>query len=117
MKEGLGVSFAHTKDLNTIIDTKLTTRRPRFERHEIVVDGEAYEVFFRDVLECVKALWGDREFAPHLVFAPEQHFADEEHTNRLYHNMHTAEWWWRTQVSTSSFCSWARHSQLCTFSD
>lgn len=34
--------------------------RPRFQREEIVVGDEAFEVYMRDVLEC---LFGDAEFA------------------------------------------------------
>ena len=34
-----------------------------------------------------------------LVFVPERHYADPEHTVRVYFDMHTGEWWWHTQVS------------------
>jgi len=39
-------------------------------------------------------------FAPYLIRAPEKHYADEECKMRLYHDMHTGDWWWSTQVST-----------------
>ncbi|KAJ7117694.1 hypothetical protein C8R44DRAFT_832357 [Mycena epipterygia] len=71
--------------------------RPKFKRKEIIVGGEAYDVYFRDILECVKALFGDPEFAAHLKVAPERHYADEDQTVRLYHDMHTGKWWWATQ--------------------
>ncbi|KAF7372382.1 hypothetical protein MVEN_00098600 [Mycena venus] len=41
--------------------------------------------------------YGDPEFAQELVFFPERHYADADKTIQLYHDMHTAEWWWRTQ--------------------
>ncbi|KAJ7839453.1 hypothetical protein B0H14DRAFT_3086954 [Mycena olivaceomarginata] len=83
--------------LNQIIDNQLPLGRPTFQRHEIVVADEAFDVYFRPVLDCIKALYGDPEFAKELVFFPEHHYADADKTIRLYHDMHTAEWWWRTQ--------------------
>ncbi|KAJ7733721.1 hypothetical protein B0H14DRAFT_3117949 [Mycena olivaceomarginata] len=40
---------------------------------------------------------GDPEFADCLIFAPERHYTDNSKTIRLYHDMHTGEWWWETQ--------------------
>lgn len=97
LAETLNLSFETTKQLNKIIDEKIPGR-PRFTRQEIVVAGEAFDVYFRDVLECIHALFGDPEFAPYLVFAPERHYADEDKMTRLFHDMHTGRWWWGTQV-------------------
>lgn len=72
--------------------------RPKFRREEVVVAGEAFDVYFRDVLECIKALYGDPEFATVLVFSPERHYTDVDRTKRLYHDMHTGTWCWDTQV-------------------
>ncbi|KAJ7096864.1 hypothetical protein C8R44DRAFT_643819 [Mycena epipterygia] len=94
--EKLGLSYKNSRELNNIIDTKLPGR-PKFKRKEIIVGGEAYDVYFRDILECVKALFGDPEFAAHLKVAPERHYADADQTVRLYHDMHTGKWWWATQ--------------------
>ncbi len=60
--------------------------------------GEAFDMYFRDIIECIRALFSDPEFAPYLVFAPERHYADENKTERLYHDMNTGKWWWSTQV-------------------
>ena len=86
------------RELNRIIDEKLPSTRPCFERHEIMVAGEAFEVWTRDVLECVKALYGDPDFAPLLLLVPERHYTDADKTNRVYFDMHTGQWWWATQV-------------------
>lgn len=56
------------------------------------------EVYFRDVIACLRALFGDPDFAPVLVFAPEKHYTDELRKVRLYHDMQTGRWWWSTQV-------------------
>ncbi|KAJ7119227.1 hypothetical protein C8R43DRAFT_1152418 [Mycena crocata] len=91
------ISLGQTdRELNRIIDD-LPTGRPTFSRQEIVVAGEAFDVYFRPVVNCIKALYGDPEFAHELVFKPERHYADADKTIRLYHDMHTAEWWWKTQ--------------------
>ncbi|THU76369.1 hypothetical protein K435DRAFT_704958 [Dendrothele bispora CBS 962.96] len=94
--EKLGLSYSNTNELNLIIDNNLPSR-PAFKRQEVVVQGQVFEVYFRDILECVKALYGDAEFAPYLKFAPERHFEDESCEEQLYHDMHTGQWWWSTQ--------------------
>ncbi|KAI0037826.1 hypothetical protein FA95DRAFT_1506445, partial [Auriscalpium vulgare] len=85
-------------ELNQIVDKKLPAGRPSFKREEIVVAGEAFDVYFRDIIECVKALYGDAEFAPYLIFKPERHYEDQDETRRLFHDMHTGRWWWDVQV-------------------
>ncbi|KAF8810733.1 hypothetical protein BYT27DRAFT_7253430 [Phlegmacium glaucopus] len=94
--ERLGLSFKNTAELNKIIDNCLPGR-PRFERHEIIVGDEVCEVYFRDIIACIRALFGDPSFAPYLVFGPEKHYTDDRKNVRLYHDMHTGRWWWSTQ--------------------
>jgi hypothetical protein len=93
----LGISYRSSAELNTIIDEKLPGR-PKFTRSEIVVAGEAFDLYSRNIIECVRALFGDTDFAPYLFVVPERHYADKDQTIRLYHNMHAARWWWSTQV-------------------
>lgn len=95
MQEKLGLSYKNSRELNKIVDS-LPASLPKFKREEISVAGETY---FRDVLECLRSLFGDPEFVPHLVFLPERHYADSDRTVRLFHDMHTGKWWWATQVS------------------
>lgn len=96
--EALGISYRTSQELNAIIDTCLPSSRPRFQRREIVVAGESFDVYFRDIIECIRALFGDPEFAPYLVFLPERHFADPQHEVPVYFDMHTGKWWWDMQV-------------------
>lgn len=86
------------RDLNNIVD-KLPLGRPLFERHEIVVANEAFEVYTRDILQCIWALLSDPELTPLLLLVPEQHYADANHKTRMYFDMNTGKWWWATQVS------------------
>ena len=60
--------------------------------------GEAFDVYYRDVLDCIKDLFGKPEFASSMKFAPERHYADEDQTLRIYCDIHTGKWWWATQV-------------------
>ncbi|KAG0698877.1 hypothetical protein DFH29DRAFT_1016884 [Suillus ampliporus] len=69
-----------------------------FKCEQIIAAGEAFDVFYRDIIECIKALYSNPDFANFLVFAPERHYTDEDHTVRLFHYMHTGQWWWDTQT-------------------
>ncbi|KAG2047079.1 hypothetical protein BDR06DRAFT_985328 [Suillus hirtellus] len=93
----LRLSYKSSCELNNIIDKKLPTGRLKFCCQEVVVAREAFDVYFQDVVECVKALYEDPEFAPYLVFVPERHYANKDKTMQLYHDMHTGKWWWHTQ--------------------
>ncbi|KAI0690834.1 hypothetical protein BC835DRAFT_1280189 [Cytidiella melzeri] len=94
--ERLGLSFYTADELNEIVDKRLPGC-PRFVRHEVLIGNEVCEVFYRDIIACVRAIFGDPDFTPYLVFAPEKHYTDARKTQRMYHDMHTGRWWWATQ--------------------
>lgn len=96
--ESLGLSYKNSEELNKIIDTQIPSERPRFNRKEVEMGGETFEIYYRDVLECTRALFGDPEFADDLVFAPERHYTDSTKQIRVYSEMHTGSWWWDRQV-------------------
>jgi len=93
----LKLSYKNANELNKIIDTRLP-QHPSFKRYEVVVAGESFELYARNIVECLKALWADPDFLPFLVFEPEKHYGDDDRTIRLFHDMHTGKWWWATQV-------------------
>ncbi|KAG1897487.1 uncharacterized protein F5891DRAFT_1129926 [Suillus fuscotomentosus] len=68
-----------------------------FKREQIIVAGEAFDIFYRDIVECIRSLYSDPDFADFLIFKPERHYTDEDKTIRLFHDMHTGQWWWNTQ--------------------
>ncbi|KAI0733010.1 hypothetical protein BC629DRAFT_1586009 [Irpex lacteus] len=68
-------------------------------KNSLVVKDNSFDFYYRDIIACIRALFGDPDFAPHLVFVPERHYADKDHTTRLYHDMHTGKWWWSTQAA------------------
>jgi len=90
-------SCKNSWELNQIIDHHLPGW-PRFTCEEIVVAGEMFELHSHDIIQCIKALYGNPKFTHHLVFAPEWHYVDDDKTVLLCHEMHTGKWWWETQV-------------------
>ncbi|KAJ3987299.1 hypothetical protein F5890DRAFT_1472384, partial [Lentinula detonsa] len=95
--ENLNLSYRNADQLNAIIDTQLPSMCPKFQRQEVVVQGQAYEMYFRDILECLKSLYGDAEFIEYLKFAPERHYENVRCEDQLFHDMYTGGWWWSTQ--------------------
>jgi hypothetical protein len=95
----LELSYKNAAELNKLIDEELPGR-PSFQRHEVMVGSEVCDVYFRDVIACVKALFADPDLAQYLVTAPEKHFTygSDGWKTRMYHDMHTGRWWWSTQV-------------------
>ncbi|KAI0055018.1 hypothetical protein BV25DRAFT_1816215 [Artomyces pyxidatus] len=93
----LELSFKTAAEMNELVDGQLP-ERPGFHCEEIEINGETYEVYFRDLMECVRALYGNPEFAHHMSYVPEQHFASEDMKNRMYGEMYTGDWWWQVQA-------------------
>lgn len=63
-----------------------------------MIGGEAFEMYSRDIIECIQALWANPDFASVLAVEPERHYTDEDRTIRVIHDMQTGKWWWSTQV-------------------
>jgi hypothetical protein len=62
------------------------------------VGGEHLKFYCREILPCLKALFGDPELKHDLVFTPERHFTNDQRTCRIYNEMNTGDWWWSVQV-------------------
>ena len=69
----------------------MTTICPKFKYTEIVVAGKAFDLHYRNVIEYVKALFGDPKLVPHLLLAPGCHYVDADQTIHQYCDIHT-EW-------------------------
>jgi Plavaka transposase len=63
-----------------------------------VISGETHKIpfFYRDPLDCIRFLLKQPPYRDYLVFAPMRQF--NESGERVYTDMYTADWWWRTQV-------------------
>ncbi|KAH7873925.1 uncharacterized protein C8R40DRAFT_1171844 [Lentinula edodes] len=100
--EALGLSYRNSDDLNNIIDNELPSNRPSFTREEVVIAGQAFDFYKRDILECIRALYGNPDHCQYLCFTPERHYVDSNNTMRLYHDFNTGKWWWNTQKAVEA---------------
>lgn len=102
VREGLNLLYKNSDELNQMIDSKLPGR-PQFHCREVVIQGEAMELYCRDIMECLQALWGDPDFVGKMIFEPECQYADDDEVICLYHGMETGKWWWKIQVCCRVF--------------
>lgn len=98
MVDTLGFQFRTNRAMNKIVDT-LPNGRPSFTRQEIKLNGLNINVYFRNIIECIRALFGNPDFAQYLVFLPEKHYLEgtDGKRIRIYHDMHTGNWWFTVQ--------------------
>ncbi|KAF8598911.1 hypothetical protein BDV93DRAFT_450229, partial [Ceratobasidium sp. AG-I] len=52
----------------------------------------------RNPVDIVHELIGNPRFKEHMRYAPERHWTSEARDNRIYGEMWSGDWWWRTQV-------------------
>jgi hypothetical protein len=53
----------------------------------------------RDIIKSMRWLMRQPAYAKHFIYPPQRCFNSDTPRNRLYTEMHTADWWWETQVS------------------
>ncbi|KAF9790566.1 hypothetical protein BJ322DRAFT_999138 [Thelephora terrestris] len=94
----LGLSFSTADELNRVIDRKLSNRLPKFVQEELTLAGQTYEFYHRDIIQCIRALYGDPELAGLLAYVPEKHFTGPDKKTQIYSEMNTGKWWWTRQV-------------------
>jgi len=52
----------------------------------------------RDIIKSMRWLMPQPAYAEHLIYAPQRCFNSDTPPKLLYTEMHTAGWWWETQV-------------------
>ena len=52
--------------------------------------------FYRNIVDCVRYLRRQVAYKEHMVYAPVHEYDPDG--NRMYSEMHTADWWWDFQV-------------------
>jgi hypothetical protein len=62
---------------------------------EVILSGTKTPFYYRDPVDCIKYLIRQRAYRSNMVFSPERLYEGEE---RQYGELHTADWWWDTQV-------------------
>ncbi|KAH9074684.1 hypothetical protein EDB83DRAFT_2515547 [Lactarius deliciosus] len=94
----LSLSYRTPNELNNIIDKELP-EHPQFKCEDLIIAGNTFQFYFRDVLQCIRTLYRNPKFTRDLVFAPERHYTDHKRTCRVYSEIHTGNWWWAVQTS------------------
>ncbi|THU75182.1 hypothetical protein K435DRAFT_556176, partial [Dendrothele bispora CBS 962.96] len=94
----LGLSYSNTSKLNNIIDDQLPSHCPSFSCEEVIIAGQAFDMYKQDIMECIHVLYGNPDHSQYMCFVPEHHYADADKTVRLFHEFNTGRWWWDTQV-------------------
>jgi hypothetical protein len=67
------------------------------EQETIGLAPSTYQIRYRDIVKVLRFLIGHEPFKHHLSYAPVRQFSGAGIDNRIYDEMHTANWWWRTQ--------------------
>src|SRR5205085_5238838 len=66
---------------------------------EVTLSGANVPFYYRDPVDCVKYLIRQRAYQSDMVFSPKRLYEGDE---RQYGKLHTADWWWDTQVCINS---------------
>jgi hypothetical protein len=53
----------------------------------------------RDIIKSMRRLMRKPAYAEHHIYAPQGCFTSDTPPKRRYTEMHTADWWWETQLS------------------
>ena len=69
------------------------------------VAPKEYLMYYLDIILAICFLIGHCPFAPHMAYVPVQRYSTDNPENpeivnedeQIYGEMHTADWWWRTQ--------------------
>ncbi|KAH7903095.1 hypothetical protein BJ138DRAFT_1021154 [Hygrophoropsis aurantiaca] len=100
VREKLQLSYNNSRALNQIIDHELPALAD-WSKSIIHVDGleDDFELYMRDPVEIIKALWANPAYLEYMTYAPERHFSDDAKKDRMYDEMTSGDWCWKTQVS------------------
>jgi hypothetical protein len=104
--------FADAKEMYSTIDA-CRLGHITWESFKVTYDGDvkeddapwkqtAYDVWFRDPKELLKAQLGNRDFVDQMDFAPKQ-VVNRETGARCYQDFMSGEWAWRQAVSLSDY--------------
>jgi len=63
----------------------------------IAGDDRDHNIYFRDIIECVRMIWRNPNLSDKMVFRPQRVFNNSGKESRLYNEMWTGDWWWQIQ--------------------
>jgi Plavaka transposase len=67
------------------------------EQETIELPPSIYQIRYRNIESILEFLIGHKPFEHHLSYAPVRQFCGTSSNNQIYDEMHTGNWWWRTQ--------------------
>ncbi|KAH9913778.1 uncharacterized protein B0H18DRAFT_887721 [Fomitopsis serialis] len=100
--EKLGLTFKDVRQLFMKVDT--IPDRATWKTTSLTFPDrldEVHLVRYRDILEAIKALFGNPAHAKDIVYRPRRVFADVSRTRRIFTEMWTGLWWSAVQVYES----------------
>ncbi|KIY73463.1 hypothetical protein CYLTODRAFT_216470 [Cylindrobasidium torrendii FP15055 ss-10] len=104
LRERLGLSYRNTAGLHEHVDAIPRRAGQWYDKHITFPDrpNEVFILRHRDIIECIRSLWGDPELSKHIVYKPCKLFQKSsepgtERGSRLYNEMWTGQWWWFIQ--------------------
>ena len=68
----------------------------RWFKGKVEDDKKTFPFFYRNILDCVRYLLRQITYQDDLVYAPCHEY--DQNGQRIYAEMHTADWWWDIQV-------------------
>ncbi|KAF9455751.1 hypothetical protein BDZ94DRAFT_1135920, partial [Collybia nuda] len=91
----LGLSFKNIRALHQKLDSIPEKAGSWYTKTLSFKDkpDQKFTIRHRDVIQCIKSLWGDPAFADHLVYQPRRVFSDSTRKNRVYSELWTGKWW------------------------
>ena len=96
--ESQGGSFTSAYSLYKLVDTMDRDLVPSsWKTAEVQLWTGSIQYRYRDPVAIVTYLMRQRTFVNHMFYSPVQEF--DTAGERIYSEMHTADWWWQTQVS------------------
>ena len=94
------VQFTSSFTLHTLLNNMDNSLGPEsWNQASVNLSGMDVPFYYRDPVDCVKYLIRQRAYQSDMVYSPERLYEGDE---RQYGELHTADWWWDTQVCTGS---------------
>ncbi|THH07054.1 hypothetical protein EW146_g9433 [Bondarzewia mesenterica] len=106
VRDRSGLSFHNSYSYLTKVDQLPTGPEWHCETIEAVGDQlgedgkpmvENLELWFRDPVDCVKGLLSNPAFKNFTSYTPERVYSDKAGADRMFEEMWTGDWWWKTQ--------------------
>jgi len=90
------VQFSSAFTLRTLLNDMDNSLGPEsWKQGSVAFSSTNVSFYYRDPLDCIKYLLRQTAYQADLIYSPERLY---EGIERQYGEVHTADWWWDTQV-------------------